>query len=198
MTVVSITFSPINQLLYYLRELQPNKLMAQPCISEAFTALKARHPEKFLPIDTTHEEVFKAYLENVVDPEMRQYVDINDQIPCSKEILENLLHCFMFGKKTIRFYVCQLMRGGHEGGIAYKVEEQILHLSFAPIIYFDNDVSGCFTVSEITPEINDYAFVLRTSKTRDGEIGAGHMMLVEYHDNLVNQLMVGLPSTGLK
>jgi len=177
--------------------------MAQPCVAEAIIALKTKHNDKFLEfLDVTPESVFDTYKTNVVDPDMRQYCNIDEQIPCDKEIMEKILHSFTKQKYTIRYYVCQMMRGFHEGGVAYKVEEHILYLSLAPIIHFDKQKTithnGSFMINEITPDIDDYAFVLRSSKSRNGEIGAGHMMLVKYDHNLVNNLMIGLPSSGLK
>lgn len=176
----------------------------QSCVADAISMLKKLKPDFFLHfIDINHEEVFGSFLYNVVDKEMRQYYDINNQIPCSKEILEKILHSFTEQQCTIRFYVCQLMRGQHEGGIAYQVEEHILYLDLPPTRYFDGKKMTSTNkfkseIDEITPDVNDYAFVLRSSKSSNGEIGAGHLMLVKYNKNLPNELMVGRPDTGLK
>lgn len=180
--------------------------MAQPCVATSIKALEKIpiHNDKFFKfLDITAESVFDTYKNNVVDPEMRQYCNPEDQVPCSKEILERILHCFTEQKFTIRYYISQMMRGAHEkGGLAYKVEEHILYLEIPPIIHFDNiktfTKDKSVMIDEITPDINDYAFVLRSSKSRNGEIGAGHMMLMKYDVNLVKNLEKGLPESGLE
>jgi hypothetical protein len=178
--------------------------MTQPCVYDSIKALKTRFPQLFFDfIDLTPETVYNVYLLNIVDPEMRQYCDINAQIPCSKEILENLLHCFTKKKYTIRYFVCQLIRGAHEkGGIAYKVEEHVLYLSLSPIIHYDDIITLPEEYSmfdgELKLDINEFAFVLRSSRTNNGDIGAGHMMLMKYDTKLVSNLMRGFPENGLK
>ena len=179
--------------------------MAQPCVYDSIKALEKMKRHLFFEfLDITPETVYKNYLLNVVDPEMRQYCNINDQIPCSKEILEALLHCFTKQKCTIRYYICTFVRGAHEiGGLAYSVEEHVLYLSLPPVIYFDGNITvpkeyEMHEIKHFDLDIDDFAFVLRSSRGANGEVGPGHLMLMKYDSDLAYNLTKGFPASGLK
>lgn len=177
--------------------------MTQTCVSDAFQALKGRFPDLFFDfIEMTHQNLYEIF-RNLLDPEMRQYFTIDDQIPCDRESVENLLHSFTKQKITIRYFICKMIKGVHEGGLLYSVEENILYLNQPSVVYTTiQDVekhSNDFTIM-LNTDVDDYAFVLRSSRNPNArtEIGAGHMMLVRSSKDLRKDLLVGKPAHGLK
>lgn len=181
--------------------------MAQPCVSESIRALKDRKPEHFIKeLNVNHEELYKAFI-SLIDPDMRNYFNVDSQIPCNIEMFSRLLRSFTEKEKqiTIRYFICTLSKGAHEtGGLLYRVEQYLLYTDQPPIIYDSKKESDIKKkkesfLSNVTPDVDEYAFVLRSSRNvGTATIGAGHMMLVNYDDNLVSKLLIGEPATGLK
>lgn len=164
-----------------------SKIVQNDCVATAIAYLAKQKPNFFLdqqilPID--YDTIFNHLVENVFAPEMKNYFLHGDQLPCSKEMLEKMIEGFVVKRPTISFYICTFERGAHEGGLRYQVTKNVLFLEKN----VDNSVSL---------DINDYAFVLRTSRGKNGEIGAGHLMLVKTKPDILNDLIHGFPERGL-